>query len=204
MDQLPEDTDDVKDVENLGIKVVFNQLPPHLKPRLSYDPLAKKLIFKGIFIEPALGDPFILPNVLTDTEFNFLTTEFSTDPNWVSAIENLPRPGDTFANTLFLKASEFADDVEGETVCAPIESIDDTDPIIKLTTPQGTLRIFNDGATSIHNADDGDAEITLFDDVRSESFSDACVSPPQIPLSVIRLVKQRGCPQPEQLKVISH
>ncbi|MBP9143728.1 MAG: hypothetical protein KBI44_04515 [Thermoanaerobaculia bacterium] len=44
------------------------QLPATIVDRISYDPLNRKLIFEGILDESGAGDPFLLLNVLTETE----------------------------------------------------------------------------------------------------------------------------------------
>lgn len=50
-----------------GLKT-FEDLPPHLRRRLSYDPLNLKLTFKGIFDDTAAGDPVVLLNVMSPRE----------------------------------------------------------------------------------------------------------------------------------------
>lgn len=46
----------------------FNSLPPALAQRLDYDPMENELRFKGLLTNSVLGDPWILPNVITPLE----------------------------------------------------------------------------------------------------------------------------------------
>jgi len=49
-------------------QVVFSKLPPHLRERLTYDPINQRLKFKGVLVQPAAGEPYLLPNIITQRE----------------------------------------------------------------------------------------------------------------------------------------
>jgi hypothetical protein len=82
--QLPPDATTV----NQGGKFYFPTLPPQLRSRLSYDPINGKLKFKGEFIQPALGEGYILMNVITDREKAILLG-LSNNPQFQTAILQL-------------------------------------------------------------------------------------------------------------------
>jgi hypothetical protein len=82
--QLPADATTV----NQAGKFYFPTLPPQLRSRLSYDPINGKLRFKGEFVQPALGEGYILLNVLTDREKAILLG-LSNDPAFQIAINQL-------------------------------------------------------------------------------------------------------------------
>jgi len=84
LDTLP---DDVETVSQNGV-VRFPQLPAHLKQRLSYNPLSEELKFKGVFIEPPLGEYYLLPNVITDREKTILQS-LSQDALFNQKLEEL-------------------------------------------------------------------------------------------------------------------
>jgi|GEM_PF-1654959 len=70
----------------------FTNLPPHLKPRVSYDEMSRTLNFKGLKITPALGDPWILPNIMTEKERDILLALHEADvpnQNWINAVNDL-------------------------------------------------------------------------------------------------------------------
>ena len=165
LEALPDDLD----VDDQIVRIILNDLPPQLQPRLFYDPNAKELKFKGIFIEPALGESFILPNFLTDSEFDFLTNDFSTETNWVNAVNKLPRPGDAFAIRLFAKSGS-SPAIDDANVCGSL-SFDDTDDIV---TIDGSQRVFIDGATEIFDSDNGDASIASYSDLKDGAYTHAC------------------------------
>lgn len=54
--------------ENIGGVVIFNKLPPHLRERLTYDPVNQLLKFRGVLKEPPAGYPWLLPNIITARE----------------------------------------------------------------------------------------------------------------------------------------
>lgn len=66
------------ETENIEGRQYFPQLRPTLKSRLSYDPINKKLVFNGQFNEGGLGEPLLLPNVMTLEEWQVLDS-FDTD-----------------------------------------------------------------------------------------------------------------------------
>lgn len=64
LDHVP---NDVRTVLQSGL-YYFPTLPPQLRSRLFYDPAAKLLKFRGKFVEPATGEYWLLPNVITTRE----------------------------------------------------------------------------------------------------------------------------------------
>ena len=54
--------------QNVAGKEVFTALPSHISSRLRYDPLNKWFMFHGILDESFVGEPLLLPNVLTERE----------------------------------------------------------------------------------------------------------------------------------------
>jgi hypothetical protein len=82
LDALPEDIR----TESVEGKLRFPDLPYSLRSRLFYDPLNKKLKFKGISYDPGIGEPLLLPNVMTVGEKNRLEA-FNTA--WADKIEDL-------------------------------------------------------------------------------------------------------------------
>jgi len=58
---------DVK-VENEGGLLFFSDLPPSLRSRLFYDPLNFKLKFRGQFVQPPIGEYYLLLNVISGRE----------------------------------------------------------------------------------------------------------------------------------------
>jgi len=79
---LPEDIR----TESLEGKLRFPDLPYSLRSRLFYDPLNKKLKFKGISYDPGIGEPLLLPNVMTEGEKNRLV---DFNPAWAAQIGQL-------------------------------------------------------------------------------------------------------------------
>jgi len=51
-----------------GGKKLFSKLPFHLRSRLSYDDLNKQLNFVGSFDDTQIGEPHLLPNIMTTRE----------------------------------------------------------------------------------------------------------------------------------------
>ncbi len=79
-----------------GLKVLTD-LPPGLKERVRYDPLNGKLSFKGLFVEPSLGEYYVLLNVMTDTELLALKA-LSTDGPYRAAVTALRAACDSVIN----------------------------------------------------------------------------------------------------------
>ena len=82
--------DDVA-TQNVKGELLFPDLPPHIRSRLSYDPINLKLKFKGLFIEPPAGEAYLLPNIITKREEDILKDPeiMGTNANFQSAINNL-------------------------------------------------------------------------------------------------------------------
>lgn len=78
--------------ERISGKSVFTKLPPPLQQRLTYDPTNKKLQFRGVFVEPAGGEAYVLPNVITRRELDetLLNPEFcGANAAFRTALQNL-------------------------------------------------------------------------------------------------------------------
>lgn len=76
--------------QNIGGKVYFTDLPWFLKIRLSYDPINNWLSFSGYLDENfGVGEPLLLPNVLTDRERQRITDLVENDGTWASLITRL-------------------------------------------------------------------------------------------------------------------
>jgi hypothetical protein len=84
LDQLPAD---VETYSRSGHSY-FSALPPTLRNRLRHDPINRKLIFRGEFIEPAAGESYLLLNVITPRERAILLA-LSNDPAFDAAIQTL-------------------------------------------------------------------------------------------------------------------
>ena len=84
LSQLP---GDLPTVTEKGLKF-FPTLPPHLRKRVSYDPVNQKLKFKGEFVEPPAGEYYLLLNVITDREKATLLS-LSTDSRFQDAVKAL-------------------------------------------------------------------------------------------------------------------
>ena len=72
--------------EQQGARQVFKDLPAYLKLRLSYDPINKRLYFKGVLDPSGVGEPLLLLNVMSLAERNYLQG-FSS--GWVTEIGQL-------------------------------------------------------------------------------------------------------------------
>lgn len=78
--------------EQVGNKIKFTVLSPLLKPRFWFAPDDKKIKFQGLFIEPAAGESYVLPSIMTDAEYNALkniSPALSTNSNWLAALNTL-------------------------------------------------------------------------------------------------------------------
>ena len=80
--------DDVQSELATDGKYYFPTLPPHLNKRLFYNPAAGTLNFKGEFIEPALGEPYLMLNYLTG-ENRTTVRGHSTSTDWGAAVDAL-------------------------------------------------------------------------------------------------------------------
>ena len=63
-------------------------LSPTLQARLYYDPLTNKYVFRGIFDESGVGEPLLLPNVMSRAERDVLLSLSDTE-DWQSAIREI-------------------------------------------------------------------------------------------------------------------
>lgn len=79
--------------EQRGGNLVFVELEPSLKARLFYDTTRKQLVFRGFYVTEETPERYVLPNVLTTRERNYLTQTFSTNGSWVTAINAIPGAG---------------------------------------------------------------------------------------------------------------
>ena len=78
------------ETESIGGRLYFKKLPPLLRSRLYFDPSASQLVFQGLSI-PTISDAYLLPNIITAREAQFLTSpSFTTaDTGFVTAIRAL-------------------------------------------------------------------------------------------------------------------
>ncbi len=84
-------------------KTYFPNLPPHLVERLSFDPnrgAHGELVFKGQFVDAALGDKYVFLNVLGESDAmelkNVCVAEDSKKAQWDAAIDGLATTLETF------------------------------------------------------------------------------------------------------------
>jgi hypothetical protein len=68
--------------------IYFPTLPPQLEGRVSYDPVAHRLQFRGEFVEPPAGESYLLLNILTPRERAVLAG-LTTNPGWQTAVAAL-------------------------------------------------------------------------------------------------------------------
>ncbi len=64
-------------------------LPPQLADRLRYNAFKRQLEFRGVYAVIPTGEDLLLPNVLTEREYDYLRNEFETHPDWQAAIDEL-------------------------------------------------------------------------------------------------------------------
>lgn len=64
----------------------FSDLPTLLRSRVSYDPINNDLIFSGSITEPIIGDPQVLPNIMTLEERNLVQSSISGDSDFDAAV----------------------------------------------------------------------------------------------------------------------
>ncbi len=84
LSQLPAD---LPTVAEKGLRY-FPTLPPHLRTRVFYDPLNRKLKLKGQFVEPPAGEYYLLLNTLTARE-RLVLLDLSRDPGFLNAVNAL-------------------------------------------------------------------------------------------------------------------
>jgi hypothetical protein len=95
LETLPGDI--ATDIElSSGLKVLTD-LPPGLKERVRYDSLNGKLSFKGLFVDPPLGEYYVLLNVMTDTE-RLEMRALSTNAPYRAAVDALATACGTVVN----------------------------------------------------------------------------------------------------------
>lgn len=73
---------------SIGGRVYFDDLPYALRSRLSYDPAARTLAFKGISLDTGTGDPLLLSNVMSAREKARIAA-LSADSTWADKVEAL-------------------------------------------------------------------------------------------------------------------
>ncbi len=88
------------DVE-LGL-TYFTLLPPHLRERVSWDPMAKKLTLTGSIVRPVTGFPYVLPAWLgsagnTNTDYSVLAG-LSSASSWQTAVNALRKQATLIPN----------------------------------------------------------------------------------------------------------
>ena len=67
----------------------FSDLPFVIRTRLSYDPINKTLSFKGWFDDSQIGDPQLLPNIMTTRERDRILSLQGADQAFLDAINQL-------------------------------------------------------------------------------------------------------------------
>ncbi len=72
--------------ENIEGKLGFPDLPFSLRSRLFYDPIDKRLLFKGISCDSGIGEAMVLPNIMTLHEKSRLK---AFEPFWQTSVEAL-------------------------------------------------------------------------------------------------------------------
>ncbi len=77
-------------------KYYFPKLPPHLVGRVFFDSTVGKygsLIFRGEFVKAITGDSYLLPNILSTSDRNYLINLCDASdtlrPQWISAVDGL-------------------------------------------------------------------------------------------------------------------
>lgn len=78
---------DIKTSNDNG-KLLFDDLPFHMKVRVYYNPLTHILGFKGYFDNTGMGDPLLLVNVMSGNELDELLT-LSTDATFKGFVKKL-------------------------------------------------------------------------------------------------------------------
>ena len=86
LDELPTGADSILTESRAG-KTYFSELPPHMKSRISWDPIEKKLAMVGEFYD-MLGEDLLLVNVLTQRDKQYLYN-LTTNTNFRGAVDDL-------------------------------------------------------------------------------------------------------------------
>jgi probable HAF family extracellular repeat protein len=83
--------DSIKTGAGSAGRVVFPDLPYPLRLRLSYDPLNKWMYWKGILDESGIGEPLLLPNIISSSELTRIQDLDGKNNNskWDDAIQAL-------------------------------------------------------------------------------------------------------------------
>jgi hypothetical protein len=96
-----------------GDKHFFPKLPPHLRERLFWDDTEDKLNLRGQFVEPPLGEPYLLLNILTQREKQAIGAEYSALAGPVAALPSTlieVGPSTTVFDSLALTAGNAQDE----------------------------------------------------------------------------------------------
>ena len=83
-------------------KTYFTQLPPHLRERVSWDPVSKLLELRGSIVRPVTDFPYVLPAWLgsvsdPNSDFSILLG-LSSEPAWVTAVGQLRQSANLIPN----------------------------------------------------------------------------------------------------------
>ena len=78
-------------------KTYFTTLPPHLRERVYWDPLAAKLTLTGSIVRPITGFPYVMPAWLSPADKAALAA-LTTDPNWQTAVNALRQSANIVTN----------------------------------------------------------------------------------------------------------
>jgi probable HAF family extracellular repeat protein len=72
-----------------GGKEYFDDLPPSLQTRLTYDPSNRWLQFTGVLNNDSAGEPLVLPNVLFSRERDIIKELAPDDTQWAAVVDAL-------------------------------------------------------------------------------------------------------------------
>ena len=78
-------------------KTYFTTLPPHLRNRVYWDPMAKRLYLTGAIVRPITGFPYVMPAWLSPADYSALAA-LTTDASWLTAISSLRQSADLIPN----------------------------------------------------------------------------------------------------------
>lgn len=132
---------------NRGGKEYFDDLPPTLENRLTFDPVNRWLNFSGVLDTAGAGEPLLLPNVLFSRERDEIKNLAPDDSDWADVVEAL---------------FELTRNPQGVDL-APQDGRPDrsTDPVHSLTNPAPGLRLGLVSSYVATNATNANLTITL-------------------------------------------
>lgn len=72
-----------------GANEQFDDLPASLQSRLAYDPVNRWLLFSGVLDTTGIGEPLLLPNVITSRERDRIKQLAAGDTGWAALVNKL-------------------------------------------------------------------------------------------------------------------